>query len=55
MVYLADGLGVKECAARMDLSPRTVETHKSRLMKKLGVHSSVDLASLAASEGLLKQ
>jgi DNA-binding NarL/FixJ family response regulator len=37
----------------MQLSANTIDNHKSRLMKKLGVHRSVDLARLAIREGLL--
>ncbi len=52
-LHLANGLTVKQCAEKMQLSANTVDNHKSRLMKKLGVHRSVDLARLAIREGLL--
>ncbi len=52
-VHLAQGLTVRQCAARMDLAASTVDNHKSRLMKKLDVHKSVDLATLAVREGLV--
>jgi len=51
--YLARGLTVKQCARRMGLAPSTVDNHKLRLMRKLGVHKTVDLAVLAVREGLL--
>jgi len=35
------------------LAPSTVDNHKSRLMKKLGVHKSLDLNRLAIREGLV--
>ena len=52
-VHLAHGLSVKQCADRMELSPSTVDNHKSRLMKKLNIHKLVDLALLAFREGLV--
>lgn len=53
LLNLARGLSVKQCAARMELASNTVDNHKSRLMKKLDVHKSVDLATLALREGLV--
>jgi len=53
LVSLAQGLTVKQCARQMQLARSTVDNHKSRLMKKLGVHKAVDLAVLAVREGLL--
>jgi DNA-binding NarL/FixJ family response regulator len=35
------------------ISRRTVETHRSRILKKLRVHSAVELIRLAAQHGLL--
>ncbi len=55
LVYLADGLSVRQCAERMALSTSTVDNHKSRLMRKLDIHKSVDLAHLAMREGLLER
>lgn len=43
--YVVNGLTCKEIAKILGLSPRTVEVHKANLMKKLGVHSKVELAS----------
>jgi two-component system response regulator NreC len=40
-------------AAQLAISPRTVETHRSRIMRKLGVHSATDIVRLAARLGLL--
>ncbi len=53
LLNLARGLSVKQCAERMQLAPSTVDNHKTRLMKKLGVHKAVDLALLAFREGLV--
>jgi len=46
------GLATKEIAAALGISPRTVDTHRASLMKKLGVHSATALARLAVQEGL---
>jgi DNA-binding CsgD family transcriptional regulator len=42
------GASNKDVAASMFLSPKTVETHLSRVYRKLGVRSRVDLIRLAA-------
>jgi DNA-binding CsgD family transcriptional regulator len=43
-----DGLSNPEIAARLFLSPRTVGTHVSHILKKLDVHSRIDIAREAA-------
>jgi DNA-binding NarL/FixJ family response regulator len=53
LLHLADGLTVRRCAERMNLSESTVDNHKWRLMRKLDVHSMVELVRLAVREGLL--
>ncbi|MEZ7196043.1 response regulator [Pseudodesulfovibrio karagichevae] len=50
---LADGLSVKEAAARLHISPKTVETHKYNLMEKLDVGTIPDLTKLAIRHGLI--
>jgi DNA-binding NarL/FixJ family response regulator len=50
--YLAMGLSVKEIAARMFVSVKTVDSHKYRLMKLLKIHDRVELARLAIREGI---
>ena len=44
---LADGLSAKEIAAKLDISPRTVEFHKYQMMEALGAKSSAELMSIA--------
>jgi DNA-binding NarL/FixJ family response regulator len=44
---LADGRTTKEIGARLGLSPKTIEAHRVRLMRKLGLHSLAELARLA--------
>jgi FixJ family two-component response regulator len=49
----AKGLHAKEIAARLGISPRTVEVHKTRIMEKLGVRNVAELVrfALAAAPG----
>ncbi len=47
----ATGLTNREIAATLHLSPRTVEQHIARAMRKLGVNSRQGLAELAARVG----
>jgi DNA-binding CsgD family transcriptional regulator len=39
----------------MAISINTVDNHKTRLMRKLGVHKTVELARLAMREGLVME
>ncbi|HRP07239.1 MAG TPA: response regulator transcription factor [Gemmatimonadales bacterium] len=50
---IASGDTNKEIAARLGISPRTVETHRESLMDKLGIHTVAGLTRLAMEEGLL--
>jgi DNA-binding NarL/FixJ family response regulator len=49
---LSEGLTTKEIAAELHISPKTVETHRLRLMKKLDVHNLAELVRVAVREGL---
>lgn len=53
MRMLAGGRTVKQCAELLGLSESTIGNHKSRLMKKLGIHKSSELAVRAIRDGLL--
>ena len=44
-----------QIARQLGISPRTVETHRGRILRKLNAHSAVDLVRLAARWGLLAQ
>jgi len=50
---LADGKSNKEIAAALGIAMRTVETHRSNIMHKLGLHSLVELVHYAARSGII--
>lgn len=50
---VAEGLANKNIAAKLKISPRTVETHRAHLTDKLGVKSTAGLVRYALSKGLL--
>jgi FixJ family two-component response regulator len=47
MEHAARGLHAKEIAAALNISPRTVEVHKTRIMAKLGVRNVAELVRFA--------
>lgn len=53
LVLLARGLSTKEIAGALDISARTVETHRANLMRKLDIHSVALLTQVAIREGML--
>ena len=52
-MLLIQGLRQEEIAKRLSLSAKTVNTHKSRLFRKIGIQDSISLARLATQYGLL--
>ena len=44
--FCCDGLTAKEIAQRLQISVRTVETHKNNIFRKLGITTTVDLVRL---------
>lgn len=50
---LAEGNSNKEIAAMLNLSLHTVETHRSRIMEKLGLHSAAELVLSAVRRGIV--
>jgi DNA-binding NarL/FixJ family response regulator len=49
----AEGYTSAQIAKRLYLSPRTVETHRANLMRKLGLRSQADLTRYAIERGIL--
>jgi len=52
--YIVQGHTNREIASTLNISIRTVESHRSNLMEKLNLHSRVDLVRYASKFGLLK-
>jgi DNA-binding NarL/FixJ family response regulator len=52
---LAEGHTNKEIAAVLNVSPRTVEFHKYRMMQDLGLHSTAELTRYALKHGVITQ
>jgi DNA-binding NarL/FixJ family response regulator len=50
---LAEGKSMKEVAAILDLTPRTVAFHKYRMMEQLRLKTSAELVTFAVREGLV--
>lgn len=51
--YLCDGYSAKETAEKMHLSYRTVETHRSNILHKLGFSNAAELIRYAVKSGLV--
>lgn len=51
----AEGHTSSEIAARLGISTRTAETHRSHIMHKLGLHTQSDLIRYAIRRGIIKQ
>jgi len=49
----AEGLSYKEIAGKLFISPRTVETHKENIMKKLDLHTLSDMIRYAIKEEII--
>ena len=52
---LADGMSVTDIAARLNLSVKTVSTHKANLMQKMGLSNQSELVRYALKHGLTDQ
>lgn len=53
MRLLAEGLSRKEIAKKLFISPKTVENHRTNIMNKLDLHSTMDLIRYSAKLGLI--
>jgi|SRR5690349_9949184 len=49
---IADGGSNKDIASRLGLSVRTVETHRARIMRKLGIRTTAGLTKFALRHGI---
>ncbi len=51
---IAEGLINREIADRLGISVKTVDTHRSNIMEKLGVHNTAELIKYAIRAGIVK-
>ena len=51
---IAEGLSAKEVAAELQISTKTVEAHRTSLMRKLGVRKATELVRYALRHGLIE-
>jgi DNA-binding NarL/FixJ family response regulator len=50
---IAEGLSTKQIASRLNISFKTVVSHRTHLLEKLGTHESATLVRLAVRAGLV--
>lgn len=53
MDKLAQGLSHEQIAAALSISNKTVSNHRANIMKKLDIHSNIELVRHAAKLGLI--
>ncbi len=51
---IAEGLSAKEVASELQISTKTVEAHRTSLMRKLGVRKATELVRYALRHGLIE-
>jgi two-component system invasion response regulator UvrY len=54
MRMVGQGLSIQDISDRLFISPKTVSAHRSKIFKKLGVHSDVELTHLSISLGMIE-
>jgi DNA-binding NarL/FixJ family response regulator len=52
---LAEGKSAKEIATVLNISPRTAEFHKYRIMKDLGLRTTAELVHYAVRQGVIRK
>lgn len=51
---IVQGESVSEIAAQLHLSPKTISTHRSRILQKMDLRNNADLIRYAIDQGMLK-
>jgi DNA-binding NarL/FixJ family response regulator len=54
LAYTVEGFSSSEIGKKLFISPKTVDTYRSRIMEKLGLHHRSELVRFALQQGLLK-
>ncbi len=55
MALTAEGFSSREIGKKLFISPKTVDTYRSRIMDKLGLNHRSELVRFALRVGLLKE
>jgi DNA-binding NarL/FixJ family response regulator len=53
MAMLVEGMAPSQIAEKLFISPKTAENHRSNIMRKLGLHSTIELVRYATKIGLI--
>lgn len=53
LTLVADGKSTKEIAALLSISYKTADSHRSRIMEKLGIHETATLVRYAVRQGVV--
>ena len=53
LTYIADGMTNREIAFELTISHKTVDRHRENIMRKLNLHSRVELVKYAIEKGLI--
>ena len=53
LVLIAEGKSTKEAAAHLGISYKTADSHRSRILEKLGVHETASMVRYAIRSGLI--
>ncbi len=54
LVLIADGKSTKETAVTLGISYKTADSHRSRILEKLGVHETASMVRYAIRAGLIE-
>jgi PAS domain S-box-containing protein len=54
LVLIAQGKSTKETASRLGISYKTADSHRSRILEKLGVHETASMVRYAIRAGLIE-
>ncbi|MDD4746593.1 MAG: response regulator transcription factor [Salinivirgaceae bacterium] len=52
--HLCDGNSAKEVGNKLNVSPRTVETHRNNILRKLGFSNTAELIKYAVKQGIVE-
>jgi DNA-binding NarL/FixJ family response regulator len=54
MMHIANGMPNREIGSMLKISTRTVDTHRSNILKKLNLRTNAELVKMAISHGLIQ-